>query len=130
MKEINFPLSLVTSGQRVVLVGYKGNGRSNQRLAELGLTPETEIRVLQAIPGQPIVLCTRGYKLAIDRRTAAQIQVKLSKDAEEFPCSRRTRRRRLGRGIFRPRWRQIRRPLVELRWQLSDILKQAADEER
>jgi Fe2+ transport system protein FeoA len=101
---VTFPLSLVTSGQRVILVGYEENGRSSQRLAELGLTPETVIRVLQAVPGQPLVLNARGYKLAIDRRTAERIRVRVCGDAAEFPCRRKRRREWFGK-----RWRARRR---------------------
>lgn len=130
MKEsITFPLSLVSSGQRVVLVGYERNGRSTQRLAELGLTPETEIQVLQAIPGQPIVLCARGCKLAVDRRTAEKIRVRLSGEMAEFPCKRKRRRGWLRKHWrSRRRWWQIRKPLGEYHWQIDDILRRSTDE--
>jgi Fe2+ transport system protein FeoA len=126
---ITFPLSLVTSGQRVVLVGYEGNGRSNQRLAELGLTPETEIRVLQAVPGQPLVLKARGYRLAIDRKTAEKIRVRVCGGDSGFPCRRKRRGRWFGRHWrARRRWWRGRKQLGEEPLRINDTLRHSEDE--
>lgn len=71
------PLSEVNGGLRVEVVAYVSNGRRSQRLAELGLTPGTTIRILRAAGSQPLLICVRGTHLAIDRKTAESITVRV-----------------------------------------------------
>jgi Fe2+ transport system protein FeoA len=70
------PLSNIKAGQTVVLVDILVRNRSAQRLAELGLTPETPITVLRSMPGQPLLIRVRGSRLAIDRAIADQLCVR------------------------------------------------------
>lgn len=71
------PLSNIQAGQTVILVDILARRRSAQRLAELGLTPETPITVLQSIPGQPVLIRVRGSRLALDRAIADQLCVRV-----------------------------------------------------
>ena len=70
------PLSNIQAGQTVILVEILVRRRSAQRLAELGLTPETPITVLQSKPGQPLLIRVRGSRLALDRSIADQLCVR------------------------------------------------------
>ncbi|HUS85526.1 MAG TPA: FeoA family protein [Anaerolineales bacterium] len=90
-------LSDVPSGGRVRMVGFARRGRRSRRLAEMGINPGTEITVIQADPGQPLLLRVRGSQLAIDRRVAHHLFVT---PLEPLPESFRGRRgwRRWGRG--------------------------------
>jgi Fe2+ transport system protein FeoA len=72
-----FPLTRIKAGSRVVLVAFLDNGRAAKRLAELGLTPETTIRVLQSEPRHPMMISVRGCQMALDRYTARHLQVRL-----------------------------------------------------
>ena len=71
------PLSNIQAGQTVILVEILVRRRSAQRLAELGLTPETPITVLQSKPGQPLLIRVRGSRLALDRAIADQMYVRV-----------------------------------------------------
>lgn len=78
MKHTNtVPLSNIQAGQTVILVDILTNRRSAQRLAELGLTADTPITVMQSIPGQPLLIRVRGSRLALDRAIADQICVRV-----------------------------------------------------
>lgn len=57
------------------MVGFARQGRRSRRLAEMGINPGTEITVVQADPGQPLLLRVRGSQLAIDRRVANHLFV-------------------------------------------------------
>jgi len=70
------PLDLVWEGALVELVGLRSNNKSSQRLAELGLLPNTRIAVLKCTQGQPLIIRVRGSKIAIDRQTAHHILVR------------------------------------------------------
>ncbi len=65
----------VPSGGRVRMVGFARHGRRSRRLAEMGINPGTEITVIQADPGQPLLLRVRGSQLAVDRRVANHLLV-------------------------------------------------------
>lgn len=63
-------------GQKGKIAFVQGNPKIAQRLADLGLTPETTIRVLKAAPlNGPIEVAVRGSKLAIGREIAENILV-------------------------------------------------------
>ena len=72
-----FPLSRIKAGSRVMLVGFMHSRRAAKRLAELGLTPETKITVLQNRLGQPMLIRVRDCQMALDRHTAHHLQVRL-----------------------------------------------------
>ena len=63
-------------GQRGIIKLVRGNRRVTQRLADLGLTPETSVSILKAAPfNGPIEVSVRGSKLAIGREIAENILV-------------------------------------------------------
>lgn len=87
------PLSSIQAGQTVILVDILVRNRSAQRLAELGLTPETPITVLRSMPGQPLLIRVRGSRLAIDRAIADQLCVREG-DMKGLPFHHHKHRRR------------------------------------
>jgi Fe2+ transport system protein FeoA len=78
-------LSDVPSGGRVRMVGFARRGRRSRRLAEMGINPGTEITVIQADPGQPLLLRVRGSQLAIDRRVANHLFVTPLEPIRRYP---------------------------------------------
>jgi Fe2+ transport system protein FeoA len=70
-------LNEVEQGWKVEVVAYRSNGRRTQRLAELGFTPGTPVRILQRARYQPMLVCVRGTRLAIDQETAASLFVRV-----------------------------------------------------
>jgi DtxR family Mn-dependent transcriptional regulator len=63
-------------GQKGKIAFVQGNRKIAQRLADLGLTPETTIHVLKTAPlNGPIEVAVRGSKLAIGREIAENILV-------------------------------------------------------
>ena len=88
-------LSDVVEGCKVEIHAYHTNGRQAQRLAELGLTPGTAVRVLQCARNQPLLVCVRGTHLAIDRRTAETLGVRVVDPMECKGSTRHGRRHRI-----------------------------------
>lgn len=96
------PLSNIQAGQTVILVDILARRRSAQRLAELGLTPETPITVLQSMPGQPLLIRVRGSHLALDRAIADQLYVRVMDMKMREPFHRHQhRKQRRRRGALR-----------------------------
>lgn len=89
-------LGEVQEGSTVEVVAFLANGRRPQRLAELGLTPGTSVRILRSAKSQPLLVSVRGTHLAIDRSTAALVRVRVL----------HTARRRRGWGRWRVRGRR------------------------
>ena len=63
-------------GHAAVIVKIKGKSAFCRRLLEMGFTPGTKIAVTGTAPlGDPIEMCLRGYKIAIRRTDAQNIEV-------------------------------------------------------
>jgi len=70
------PLTMVTPGEAVKLIIIHGGQGVRRRLADLGLTPGTEIRVIQSdSTGQLIIGFKDDARLALGRGMAHKIQV-------------------------------------------------------
>jgi len=71
------PITELKPGQKGVIAFVQGNRKVTQRLADLGLTPETSISILKTAPfNGPIEVAVRGSKLAIGREIAENILVR------------------------------------------------------
>lgn len=66
------PLALAKPGERVRVADYLGGRRSQARLADMGLSPGTEVEILTA-DGGPMVLACRGSRLALGRNLARKL---------------------------------------------------------
>lgn len=70
------PITDLKPGQKAIITMVRGNRRVTQRLADLGLTPETSVSILKSAPfNGPIEVAVRGSKLAIGREIAENIMV-------------------------------------------------------
>jgi ferrous iron transport protein A len=70
------PLSMVSPGEDVKLVAIYGGRRIRQRLADLGLTPGTTLRVVQADFHGPLIVAFKDdARLALGRGMAHKIMV-------------------------------------------------------
>ena len=71
------PLTMTSPGESVQLVAIQGGRRLRKRLADLGLTPGTTVRVVQANPMGPLIVAFKDdVRLALGRGMAHKIQVK------------------------------------------------------
>ncbi len=70
-------LSSLRPGEEGIITYIKGKKHAGKRLQDMGLTPETEVKVLNAAPFHgPIEIEVRGTSLAVGRRLAAHVFVK------------------------------------------------------
>ena len=70
------PLTMATPGADVKLVAIRGGQRVRKRLADLGLTPGTILRVVQMDSWGPLIVAFKDdARLALGRGMAHKIQV-------------------------------------------------------
>ncbi len=70
-------LSRVTSGEKVTVLSLRAGWGLQRRLADLGITPGMEIKVISSgRPGQ-VVLDVRGSRLALGHGVASKIMVRI-----------------------------------------------------
>jgi len=71
------PLTMTRPGESVQLIAIRGGRRVRKRLADLGLTPGTTIRVVQANSMGPLIVAFKDdVRLALGRGMAHKIHVK------------------------------------------------------
>ena len=89
--EESMPLIHLKEGERGVIAFISGShrhrhgrhhrGRAAQRLMDMGLTPGTEVRVVQSAPFRgPLEISVRGSRLVIGRGLASKIHVTVRRD--------------------------------------------------
>jgi ferrous iron transport protein A len=77
------PLTNLHQGEKGIIVFIFGGKGAVRRLAEMGLTPGTEIKIVKEAPFHgPIEICVRGTFLAIGRGMASRIFIKKVKENE------------------------------------------------
>jgi ferrous iron transport protein A len=69
-------LARVAAGETVTVVGVKAGWGMQRRLADLGLTPGTQVRMINNARPGPVVLEVRGSRLALGQGVAAKIIVR------------------------------------------------------
>ena len=70
------PLSMASPGKEVKLIAIRGGQRVRKRLADLGLTPGTVLRVVQADAWGPLIVAFKDdARLALGRGMAHKIMV-------------------------------------------------------
>ena len=79
MPEKTVPLIDLRIGQKAVIVSIQGGRRVTQRLADMGLTPGTEIELLRNGRLCPVEISVRGSKLALGCGISRKILVKVKK---------------------------------------------------
>jgi DtxR family Mn-dependent transcriptional regulator len=71
------PLTSILDGRKGIVSYIAGGRGASQRLADLGLTPGTEVTVVKsAIFHGPLMVCARGTTLAIGRGLASRVFVR------------------------------------------------------
>ena len=69
-------LDQVAVGTEVKIIAVGGEGQLRVRLLDMGLIPQTQVRVQKVAPmGDPIEIHLRGYELTISKEDAARIEV-------------------------------------------------------
>jgi len=78
MESQTLPLSAAPQGRPLSLVRVEGGHGFRRRLAELGMTPGTPIKVLRNELNSPLVVELRGSRLMLGRGVADRILVSLT----------------------------------------------------
>lgn len=69
------PLALAQPGESVKLVALHGGQQMRKRLADLGLTLDMPLRVVQGNGGGPLIVAVKDTRLALGRGMAHNIMV-------------------------------------------------------
>lgn len=76
METENIRLNQVKVGRSVRVVRVHGEGALRQRILDMGLTKNAEVKVLKMAPfGDPIEMTVRGFELSLRKAEAAYIEV-------------------------------------------------------
>ena len=69
-------LAQIPAGGSATVIDLKGDSIFTQRLREMGVLPQTKVRVVRMAPlGDPIEIEVRGYKLSLRKVEAECIEV-------------------------------------------------------
>ena len=69
-------LNQVRIGRTVRVVRVHGEGALRQRILDMGLTKNAEVKVLKMAPfGDPIEMTVRGFELSLRKAEAACVEV-------------------------------------------------------
>lgn len=71
----HMPLAMVSPGDIVTVVNIRAGWGLTRRLADMGLTPGTKIRVINSQMSGPIIIDFRGSRLVLGRGIAQKIMV-------------------------------------------------------
>ena len=76
MANQGMPLAMASPGELVTVTGVRAGRGLQRKLADMGLTPGVQIRVINSgMPG-PVLIEVRGTRLALGRGIALKIVVK------------------------------------------------------
>ena len=79
-------LSELEPDEEGVVAKILGKGLIARRMADMGLTPGTRIRVLRKAPlGDPIEFEVRGYNLSLRRDEASLVLIDVARDERLLP---------------------------------------------
>ena len=70
------PLSMVSPGELVQVATVRAGWGLQRRLADMGLTPGVQVRVVNSQRPGPVVIEIRGSRLALGQGLAHKIMVK------------------------------------------------------
>ncbi len=69
------PLAMVRPGEVVTVVNVRAGWGLTRRLADMGLLPGTQIRVVNSMMPGPLIIDLRGSRVALGRGVAQKIMV-------------------------------------------------------
>ena len=76
MEKENLRLNQARVGRTVRVVRVHGEGALRQRILDMGLTKNAEVKVLKMAPfGDPIEMEVRGFELSLRKAEAACVEV-------------------------------------------------------
>jgi len=76
MTNQGMPLAMARPGELVTVTGVRAGRGLQRKLADMGLTPSVQIRVINSgVPG-PVLIEVRGTRLALGRGIALKILVR------------------------------------------------------
>ena len=76
MEKENLRLNQVRVGRTVRVVRVHGEGALRQRILDMGLTKNAEVKVLKMAPfGDPIEMEVRGFELSLRKAEAGRIEL-------------------------------------------------------
>jgi len=79
-------LSELEPDEEGVVAKILGKGLIARRMADMGLTPGTRVRVLRKAPlGDPIEFEVRGYNLSLRRDEASLVLIDVARDERLLP---------------------------------------------
>jgi len=74
------PLALAQPGEDLRLVALRGGHRMRKRLADLGLTLDMPLRLVQRNGHGPLIVAVKGARFAIGRGMAHRIMVEQTEE--------------------------------------------------
>ena len=69
------PLAMVRPGELVTVIGVRAGWGLQRRLADMGLTPGVQIRVINSQMPGPIIIDLRGSRLVLGHGMAHKIMI-------------------------------------------------------
>lgn len=75
---MEIPLCAATRGKLLTVIGFRGGHGMQRRLADMGLTPGLELKLISCDRHGPVIVDVRGTRLALGRGVAHHIMVKES----------------------------------------------------
>jgi ferrous iron transport protein A len=76
MERETLRLNQIRIGRTVRVVRVHGEGALRQRILDMGLTKNAEVKVLKMAPfGDPIEMTVRGFELSLRKAEAACVEV-------------------------------------------------------
>ena len=69
------PLSMASPGEKVKVAAIKAGWGLERRLADMGLTPGVQIKVVNSLGHGPVVIEVRGSRLALGHGISHKIMV-------------------------------------------------------
>ncbi len=76
MTEQYMPLAMAQPGEMVTVIGVRAGCSLRIRLADMGLTPGVQIRVINRQRAGPVLIDLRGSRVGLGRGAAQKILVK------------------------------------------------------
>ena len=74
----HLPLAMINPSEEVTVAEIRGGRGLVQRLADMGLTPGTKLKVINSQMPGPILIDLRGSRLALGHGVALKIMVEIA----------------------------------------------------
>jgi len=74
----HLPLTMINPSEEVTVAEIRGGRGLVQRLADMGLTPGTKLKVINSQMPGPVLINLRGSRLALGHGVALKIMVEIT----------------------------------------------------